>query len=180
MKFKQFLFFLIAILIVSCKIDVGNTIKGNWFFFEIREDKKHYYNEVFFDEDTLFFYLDWIGDLEYRKYIIRNDSLIQINRILKDEIRPSKIKIINKNRFKTYNEFGGITVYHRIVGNHFTIDSIKNEGDLYKYEDAFIERKKIQFYKANISFDDELLVEEEWIGGDLRDSTINKEIYIIE
>jgi len=155
-------------IIIGYKKDVSNTIKGNWYFFDIIEDKIIYYNEVYFDDSKLFLHLD--GSMGDRHYFIRNDSLIQIDRIKGEEIRPSKIKIINKNRFKTYNEFGGIAVYHRIVGNQFTLDSIKSDDDKIKYLESFKERKQFQFKKAGINTDEyiyeyeydyEVLIDEE-------------------
>jgi len=186
MKIAKIIYILIIMSTFSCKKDIETLIKGNWYFIEIISDYSICYNEVFFGDSTLIYVLDCFNSWQNQNYIIRNDSLIRFDRFGKEELwRAAKIKFINKNQFQISNDdFNMNNVYHRIIGNHFTLDSIKNDDDYQKYDEAFIERKYIPIKKANIFYyndhiyndDDVYIIEEDIFTPNYEETTENTKI----
>ena len=139
MKVSQILFFIYIFFIMCCKKNDSRIILGNWYFFE-----NNNYTEIYITDSTFYFYSDMIdGFFGPQKYFIKKDSIIFYS-ILEGhftrEIHLPKIKIISKNQFETENN-GYVYIYNRIIGEHFTIDSIKVRNDFNRFLDAFNERK---------------------------------------
>ena len=119
----------------SCK-ENKNILYGNWSW--VSENNKYY--EVLIDSTEIIGYRH--AFLYPREYKIVKDSLFMDKINFKKYALTFKIKFLKDGNILLKSTEGGNITLYKIKDNSFTIDSIKNDDDIDRYELEYTTRKE--------------------------------------